>query len=237
MLIGALKRMVWGVAFALLLGGGGAAAETPPVTGRITIVDRDGRSKTQHDGVMVFLDELDAPPSPPALSSPGAIRQLRKTFVPGVLPILVGTTVDFPNDDAVYHNVFSLSRAKPFDLGLYGPGGRHEVTFDQTGLVKVYCNIHPDMVAYIVVLANPYFTMTDRDGRFTIPEAPLGKATVRTWYPRSLTHRSRHIRVTPDGIQNLDLRLDEPIQLEIREETASIEHKNKWGQEYPLTYF
>src|SRR5256885_13468033 len=96
-------------------------------------------------------------------------------FTPPVLPIMQGTTVEFPNDDPIFHNVFSLSKTKPFDLGLYKRGTNKSVTFDQPGLVKVYCNIHEKMIGYIAVLENPYFTLTDKEGKFKIADVPPGK--------------------------------------------------------------
>ena len=212
------------------------AAGGPSVEGTVTILDREGTPKSRHDGVVVFLDALEHAPNVPASTAHAAIRQQQKRFDPQVLPIVVGTTVDFPNDDTIYHNVFSLSKAKPFDLGLYEQGASKSVTFDHPGLVKVYCNIHPNMVAYILVLANPHFTMTDQRGHFAILDAPLGTATVRSWYPWSRERPERGIVVTSQGIQNLNFSVLESLYLEIREENVSIEHKNKLGQDYPAKY-
>lgn len=227
--------VVLGVA-PLLLVSVGAGFATPSVAGRVTILDIQGKPKEHHDGVVVFLDALEhAPPASPPTESQ-AIRQINKQFIPEVLPVLVGTTVEFPNNDIVYHNVFSLFKAKPFDLGIYEQGGSKSVTFDQSGLVKVYCNIHSQMVAYVLVLENPYFTITDREGRFMIPDVPEGAATVRTWYPRSKQHAERAVRATAQGLRDVDLKVVEQVHFEIREDVLSIEHKNKWGQSYPAKY-
>lgn len=214
----------------------GWPAGGPSVEGRVTILDREGKSKNHHDGVVVFLDELERQPALTPPSSPAIIRQVNKQFVPDVVPILMGTTVEFPNTDTVYHNVFSLSRIKPFDLGIYEQGGSKSVTFDQPGLVKVYCNIHPGMIASILVMANPHFTTTDREGRFAIRDAPLGSAKLRMWSPRSREHPDRPIVVTAQGVKDLELGLVEDLRLEIREETISLKHKNKWGEDYPAKY-
>ena len=227
---------VWSAMLLLVPAGTGLAGGGPLVEGRVTILDREGHPKAEHDGVVVFLDELEHPPPLAPPQARPAIRQVHKSFIPGVLPVLAGTTIEFPNDDTVYHNVFSLSRAKPFDLGLYEQGGSQSVTFDQPGLVKVYCNIHPQMVAYVLVLANPYFTMTDREGRFIIADVPLGNATVRAWYPLTRDQPERPIKVGPEGIQDLNLQLIEQLNLEIREEIVPLTHKNKLGQEYPARY-
>lgn len=214
----------------------GIAAAGSSIQGRVTVLDREGKPKDRHDGVVVFLDELENLPQRDVRPPLAIIRQINKRFVPDTLPILVGTTVDFPNGDTIYHNVFSLSKVKPFDLGLYAQGESQSVTFDQPGLVKVYCNIHSDMVANILVLPNPYFTTSDKEGRFVIADVPLRAATVRGWHPRSRRHPERKVVITAQGIQDLNLLLVEDLRLEIREETLSIKHKNKWGQDYPAQY-
>ena len=213
-----------------------AEAAGPAVEGTIKIVTREGGDKGRHDGVVVFLDGLERPGSSRPPTTHAVIRQQHKQFIPEVLPIVAGTTVDFPNEDSIYHNVFSLSKVTPFDLGLYAQDGTKSVTFDRPGLVKIYCNIHPQMIAYLLVLGNPYFTVTDAQGRFVIPDAPLGSATLRTWYSRSQEHPERTIQVTPQGVKDLNLQLVESITLQIKEESVSIEHKNKWGQDYPAKY-
>lgn len=106
------------------------------------------------------------------------------TFVPHVLPILAGSTVEFPNSDPVYHNVFSFSKTKIFDLGRYPTGRTKAVTFNEPGLVKVYCDMHSQMNAFILVLANPYFTLTDEQGNYWIRDVPAGTYKVKAWFAR-----------------------------------------------------
>ena len=112
------------------------------------------------------------------------LDQTHERFVPHVLPILVGTTIRFLNSDEVYHNVFSYSPAKSFDLGRYAKGKYRSVNFDRPGVVKIYCDIHTHMSAFILVLQNPYFTTTDEDGNFTIKDVPPGTYTIKAWYGR-----------------------------------------------------
>jgi hypothetical protein len=112
------------------------------------------------------------------------VRQRRETFVPHVLPVLVGTTVAFPNDDPFYHNVFSLSGAKTFDLGRYGTGASKSVRFDKAGVVQVFCHIHSDMRATVLVLANPFFTVPDSAGRYALDGVPPGEYRVVVWHER-----------------------------------------------------
>lgn len=108
--------------------------------------------------------------------------QRNETFVPRLLAIETGTTVDFPNSDAIFHNVFSLSRAKRFDLGRYAAGKSKAVRFDRPGVVRVFCDIHSHMSAFIVVFNHPYFKVTEADGRFRIDNVPPGTYTLVGWY-------------------------------------------------------
>ena len=109
------------------------------------------------------------------------LDQRNEMFVPHVIAIQVGTTVDFPNNDRTYHNVFSLSRVKSFDLGRYAAGRSKSVTFDRPGIVRVFCDIHSHMNAWILVFAHPFFAVTDADGRFRIDGIPPGTYTVAVW--------------------------------------------------------
>jgi plastocyanin len=112
------------------------------------------------------------------------IRQEREEFTPRVLAVTKGSTVDFPNGDPVFHNVFSLSGAAAFDLGRYPMGRSKAATFTKPGLVKVYCHIHSQMSASIMVLDHPYFTIPELDGTFTIPHVPPGDYTIAGWHER-----------------------------------------------------
>ena len=113
-----------------------------------------------------------------------ALDQRDMVFRPLVLPILVGTTVSFPNFDPLFHNVFSLSQPKEFDLGRYPKGQSRSVTFDKQGIVSVYCEIHSYMFATILVLQNPYFAVPDDEGNFEISAVPAGTYQLSFWYGR-----------------------------------------------------
>jgi plastocyanin len=110
-------------------------------------------------------------------------------FHPQVLPILAGTTVDFPNGDPVFHNVFSYSQSREFDLGRYPMGDSRSVTFSLPGVVRVYCDIHADMNATILVLDNPYFATPNDEGSFTIPNIPAGRYRLNVWHGRDVAVR------------------------------------------------
>jgi plastocyanin len=124
--------------------------------------------------------------------------QKNQTFVPHVLAIVAGTTVDFPNSDRIYHNVFSLSRAKSFDLGRYAVGRSKAVRFDRPGIVRVFCEIHSHMSAFILVFAHRYFAVTDDEGRFRIENVPPGTYTLVAWN-ESVPQTTRRVAVPGEG--------------------------------------
>jgi len=111
------------------------------------------------------------------------LAQHDQTFVPRVQIVVVGGSVNFPNEDPIYHNVFSVSPVKRFDLGKYPRGQSRRVTFPKAGVINVYCDIHADMSAFIVVVPNRAFTRPDAEGRFALPELPEGRYTVHAWHP------------------------------------------------------
>lgn len=130
--------------------------------------------------------------------------QRNETFVPRLLAVTTGTVVDFPNSDRTYHNVFSLSRARRFDLGRYAAGRSKSVRFDRPGIVRVFCDIHSHMSAFVVVFNHPFFRVTDPDGRFRLDGIPAGTYTVVGWYegePRA----ERSVVVPAGGVVDLDL--------------------------------
>ena len=209
---------------------------TKTVSGTITIFDKQGNEKKNRAGVIVFLDELGPEAYSNATNETVIIQQIKKEFKPEVLPVLAGTTVEFPNNDNIVHNVFSLSKAKPFDLGYYKGKISKSVRFDTPGLVKVYCNIHPDMIAHILVLPTPHFVMTDENGKFSIPNVPIGRGVVRAWHAKSRSHPEQVISITESGIRSEDAKPIEEIKLNINEDVVSFKHKNKFGQNYPSKY-
>jgi len=127
---------------------------------------------------------LDAPAGSMAARAPRTILDQRNLdFSPQVLAVRVGTVVEFPNNDRVFHNVFSFHDGKKFDLGLYPVGTMRRVIFDHPGLSRIFCNIHPNMGAHVMVVDTPYFTVSGDDGRFTIPAVPAGTYTYHAWRP------------------------------------------------------
>lgn len=131
---------------------------------------------------VISVEDVEPPLAVPTTTA--IIDQKGLRFVPHVLPIVVGTTVEFPNSDPVSHNVFSISDVKRFNLGMYPRGTIRRIKFDQAGIVELLCNVHAEMSAYIVVLKNPYFARTEPDGTYRIEGVPAGKHRLRCWHER-----------------------------------------------------
>jgi plastocyanin len=129
--------------------------------------------------------------------------QRNETFVPHVLAITTGTTVDFPNSDKFYHNVFSLSKTKRFDLGRYAAGGSRQVKFDRPGIVRVFCEIHSHMNAFILVFNHPFFAVSDDEGRYHIDNVPPGSYNVIAWH-EGTSAEPQAVSVPDGGSAELD---------------------------------
>jgi plastocyanin len=143
------------------------------VTGR---VDVSGRPAAD---VVVWLD---APGAPRAVEAARLVLEQRNMqFTPRVMVARVGSTIELPNNDRVFHNVFSFNHGKPFDLGLYPVGATKRITLDRPAVNRLYCNIHPHMAAYIVAVDTPYFATSNKAGEFTISGVPAGEFTDHAW--------------------------------------------------------
>ncbi len=170
------------------------------------------------ENVMVYLTK-----APPASGDPSmaelVMDQRNLEFIPHVLPVLVGSSVQFPNNDKVDHNIFSMSRTKKFNLGSYKPGESKTMLFDKPGIVEIRCDVHAEMAAYILVMKNPYFAVTDKKGHFEIPDPsylkqaglenvsglPPGKYTVRTWHEK-LKSQKKYVLIPDSG--DVSIKLD-----------------------------
>jgi plastocyanin len=131
--------------------------------------------------VVVYLKDAPARTVQPRQA---AIRQHDENFVPRVVAVTVGSDVEFPNDDPIYHNVFSLSKARKFNLGRYPQGRSRTVHFDTPGIVKVFCEIHSHMTATVMVFNHPWFAIPDEKGEFTLPALPTGNHEITAWHER-----------------------------------------------------
>jgi plastocyanin len=146
---------------------------------------------------VVYLDAAPRGAFEPDVAARARMDQLDQAFVPHVLAITVGTTVDFPNNDVTFHNVFSLSKTRSFDLGRYSRGHSKSVRFDRPGVVQVFCDIHSHMNAYILVFAHRFFAVTDDAGRYAIGHVPPGSYTLTVWYEGDV--RESRTVVVPDS--------------------------------------
>jgi len=166
-----------------------------------------GRSEIEN--VVVYLEDAPAAPGAGvATAGPLVVEQRDGTFVPHVLAVPVGATVEFPNADVIYHNVFSLSKAATFDLGRYPRGVSRSVRLDRTGVVKVFCHIHADMSAVVLVLPNRWFARPDARGRFRIDGVPPGTYTLVGWHERA-RRVATAVRVEPGA--TAEVRVDIPL--------------------------
>lgn len=189
---------------------------------RITTVTPQGQraEKADQSNVVVFISDFEerVPPGKPV-----EMRQVNRAFVPDVLAISVGQSVDFFNADARFHNVFSKSRAADFDLGTFKSGSKVR-RFDEPGLVDVYCNIHETMAGTILVIPNRAFFRTGPDGRFELSHVPPGRHTVTAWLRNGKVAKAEvMVAETQPAVVHFDLeqRVGEPEH-----------HLNKVGQKY-----
>lgn len=192
-----------GLAAALLLGA--LCAAPPALAGDLvgTVTARGVRSP--ENVVIYFGNKLPADQLPPPAENP-VMDQRKLTFIPHVMCVTVGTTVDFPNNDEVPHNVFSPSPVKKFNLGTYKTGVVKHVTFDKPGLVPLLCTIHPEMSAFILVLETPHWAITDKDGSYRIGGIPAGSYKVKTWHEK-LKPAVEEVDIPETGEVTLDLSL------------------------------
>jgi plastocyanin len=205
-----------------------ASHATAPRTGAVRVsvrlVDARGAVVPARDAV-VWVDGLLTGPPPAKGEAVAQVAQRKKTFVPHVEVLRVGSTVAFPNLDRIYHNVFSLSEIAPFDLGLYRNGASRSLAFPRPGIVRIYCNIHPSMSAFLVVVNSDVFGKTAADGSVELPDVPVGTWPVSAWHEKGGEGQAR-VTVEPGRTQGLDLRLD-------ASGWRPHPHRNKYGKDYP----
>lgn len=198
----------------------GQAAGAGSVTGRVQVVDKAGKAAADLGDTVVWVDDVKAKPRP----ARATITMQGKTFVPKVTVVPVGSTVDFPNQDPILHNVFSVSGENRFDLDLYKRPKSGSVTFQVAGLVRVYCNIHPQMSAIVMVRDNPFFAKAGPDGSFRIEGVPAGRHVLKAWHERG-GESSTEVVVPGEGEVSAELRLDASTW-------KRAPHKNKYGKDY-----
>lgn len=182
------------------------ALDPGSVRGSITI-KRGRRDKKDRSDVVVFVKGVpDSKPEP--LVQPAVIDQTDKAFEPRLTVVPVGSTVEFPNNDRVFHNVFSVSRPATFDLGLYKSGTSKAVTFEHPGVVDVYCNIHPEMAAKVLVLETEHYAVTGSDGTFALDDIPPGTYSIVAWQADGAPYEGE-VEVRAGKTTTLDIELRE----------------------------
>jgi plastocyanin len=197
------------------------------VTGKVTLEGPAARQK-DNSGVVVWFEPVAGKPDFKQAGAPLMLHK-NKTFLPHILPIVVGTKVAFPNKDPFFHNAFSNYDGQIFDIGLHAPGTTREFTFTRPGVVRVFCNIHPNMSAVILVLNTPYFAVSDAAGNLNLAVLPPGE------YHQQVFHE----RVARDALKACERMVtvgDEPVILPPITLTPAghLEtHKNKLGKDYP----
>ena len=229
---------VCATALALILvsrGGRGAPEDARPATGDIkvslTVLSPDRKVTAVAQAIVWIPDATKARaggPGGPSGLSPAALPRIaskNKRFEPRVTAVPAGTTVEFPNLDGIFHNVFSLSPAATFDLGLYRNGASRSMTFEKPGLVRVYCNIHPQMAAYLLVIDGTVWAQTGADGSAVLLRVPAGLVGVRAWDEKGGDYQGT-VEVVAGKSAALAIALD-------GSSFRDAPHTNKYGKKYP----
>jgi plastocyanin len=192
------------------------------VTGRVTMLEKKGKPSPDLAAAVLYLEG-----TPLAAAKPVAVDVAinDKEFVPRVLVVPMGSTVRFQNHDPFDHNVFSAAEPNPFDLGQYGRGEAKSWTLTAPGLTRIFCNVHPKMVAFVEVVTSRFFAQPTADGSFTIPDVPPGTYLLHAWHERS-PEVSLPVTVTATGAAGIELQLD-------ARGFKWKPHKNKYGEDYP----
>lgn len=190
------------------------------LNGRVEVIDKDGKPGDASD-VVIYLEGAAKGKLKPA---PATVTMKGKQFTPRVTVVPVGSEVSFPNDDPIFHNVFSVSGDNRFDLDLYKRPKSGSWTFKNPGVARVYCNIHPQMSAVVVVVDSPYYARTDKDGAFSLDGVPAGRYTLKAWHERG-GEGSVDVSVPAQGTAEAKLSLD-------ASKFKRAPHKNKFGKDY-----
>ena len=196
-----------------------ARAGAGTVAGKVTLVAA-GKDRADGSNSVVWIEGAHAS----AGAAKGAMKSSSKRFDPRVIAVSKNATVEFPNVDPIYHNVFSVSGANRFDLGLYRSGSSKSKTFDQPGLVRIYCNIHPQMIGFVMVVDSDFVAVTGPDGAFRFDNVPSGPYVVKAWNEEG-SEVSVPVTVRSGA--------DDPLAIRIDVSGFKAEpHKNKYGKDY-----
>lgn len=197
------------------------------ISGQFTLSNARVKSRSA-EGIAVWLEPAQGK-APVPEGRVHVITQKGKRFIPHVSVVPVGTLVDLPNYDPIFHNAFSNFAGQPFDTGLYPPGGTYKIRFQRDGVVRMFCNIHSTMSAVVVVVPSPWYAASGQDGSFRIPNVPAGEYTLKVWHERATaeTLKALERKVTVSGG-------DVVIPPGAISESGFVEvpHSNKYGKPY-----
>jgi plastocyanin len=198
-------------------------AQSHEVSGTVQVILKGEKRKNDLSSVIIYLDPLTRSDIPAqAFKQDFTMATKNKQFTPRVLAVPAGASVQFPNQDSIFHNIFSVSAPNQFDLGLYKGGGNKRHTFKQPGVVKVFCNVHPQMSATIVVSSSPYYAIAGKGGDFSLGKIPNG-----TFQLRAYAEEGQSVQQIQVG--------DKPMQVNLTIDGRNFKkarHKNKFGKDY-----
>jgi plastocyanin len=196
------------------------------VTGTLAVRDKGDRQAGDVGRAVIWLESAAVPAPPPDTV---VVLTEQKEFRPHITVVTIGSTVSFPNRDPFNHNVFSLSPEKTFDLGLYGRNAPPKTAdFPTAGLIRIYCNVHATMSAFVVAVPNAHHAQPAADGTFRLDGVPAGRYRLKAWHERAAAVAEQDVVVGAGGPVNLRVELD-------ARQFTPVPHLNKFGQPYRTT--
>ncbi len=209
-----------------LLASSTLAAQDSTVHGTVRVLHQSGSDSDSADAVIWLTPLQTAAPVTPGPTA--RLLQKNKRFIPHVVVVTQGTQIEFPNQDLFFHNVFSIHQGKTFDLGLYESGAARKVRFSQPGVSYIFCNIHPQMSAVVVVLRTRYFALSDAEGNYQISHVPPGRYKLAVWYEQTpeaeLASQGTEVEVVSGD--------NEISRIVLHSSDAPQDHPNKDGEPY-----
>lgn len=201
-------------------------AQDGTLRGKVNVLHQF-KKDSDSSGAVVWLTPYDSR----RLATPATVARLfqkNKQFLPHVLVVTVGTTIEFPNRDPFFHDVFSIYHGKPFDLGLYERGTSRRIALTRPGVSYIFCNIHPEMSAVVMVLQTPYFAVTGSDGGFQIAHLPPGSYRLEVWHELAsdseVASLSRDVEISSGE--------NAAALVTLHSSDATTKHTNKYGERY-----
>lgn len=196
------------------------AASAESISGNINLVGKLA-NKAKVTDVLVYFEPAKSIAVIPLLT-PYSIKMKNKSYHPRVSAIPLGSEIQISNHDSILHNAFSPSRANKFDLGLYGKSEGKLHRFDTAGVVRIFCNVHYHMVAYVLVLKTPFYTKVDENGNFLLSNLPSGRGKLFVWHERA-----------KKVVQQIEIPVTGPLKIELPITKRRIPvHNNKTGKSY-----